>query len=58
MNLLKRLFVEEEGQGLVEYALIIGLIAVLAIAALGAIGGGVQEKLEAIQGAITGADPE
>ena len=31
---MNRFFREEEGQGLVEYALIIGLIAIVAIAAL------------------------
>jgi Flp pilus assembly pilin Flp len=31
MNLLKRLVREEEGQGLVEYGLIIALIAILVI---------------------------
>jgi len=34
MNLIRRFVREEEGQGLVEYALILGLIAVVAIAAL------------------------
>ncbi|PKL48497.1 MAG: Flp family type IVb pilin [Candidatus Riflebacteria bacterium HGW-Riflebacteria-2] len=34
MELIRRFVREEEGQGLVEYALIIGLIAVVAIAAL------------------------
>lgn len=34
MELIKRFVREEEGQGLVEYALIIGLIAIVAIAAL------------------------
>lgn len=33
-NIMNRFFREEEGQGLVEYALIIGLIAIVAIAAL------------------------
>lgn len=33
-NLMKRLWVEEEGQGLVEYALIIALIAVLLVSSL------------------------
>jgi len=39
---------DEEGQGLVEYALIVALIAVVAIGALTAIGGGVVETLDAI----------
>lgn len=36
--MLKRLFTEEEGQGLVEYALIIALIAVVAIVAIRLLG--------------------
>ncbi len=39
---MNRFFREEEGQGLVEYALIIGLIAIVAIAALSAAGGSVS----------------
>ena len=42
MNLISRFVREEEGQGLVEYALIIGLIAVVAIAALTASGGSIS----------------
>ncbi|RBP66002.1 pilus assembly protein Flp/PilA [Alkalibaculum bacchi] len=53
MNLLKRLFVEEEGQGLVEYALILGLIAVIAIVALTDIGTNVKARLEEIKTALT-----
>ena len=39
---MNRFFREEEGQGLVEYALIIGLIAIVAIAALTTAGGSVK----------------
>ncbi len=45
MNLIQRFVREEEGQGLVEYALIIGLIAVLAIVALTFAGGKVSGML-------------
>lgn len=38
MNLLRRLIREEEGQGMVEYGLIIALVALLAIGALNALG--------------------
>jgi len=40
--MISRFLREEEGQGLVEYALIIGLIAVVAIAALTASGGSIS----------------
>ena len=40
MALLKRLFHEEDGQGMVEYGLIIALVAIAVIAALSALGGG------------------
>ncbi len=38
---LRNVFTEEEGQGLVEYALIIALIAVVLIGALTALNGGI-----------------
>jgi pilus assembly protein Flp/PilA len=37
-NRVASIFKQEEGQGMVEYALIIGLISIVAIVALGAIG--------------------
>jgi pilus assembly protein Flp/PilA len=40
-----RLFDDEEGQGLTEYALILALIAVIAIAALTLLGGKVTSVL-------------
>ena len=48
MELIKRFVREEEGQGLVEYALIIGLIAVVAIAALSASGTSVSGLFDKI----------
>ncbi|MFZ2957934.1 MAG: Flp family type IVb pilin [Candidatus Ozemobacteraceae bacterium] len=42
MELIRRFVREEQGQGLVEYALIIGLIAVVAIAALSASGSSIS----------------
>ena len=38
MKLLKRLFSDEEGAGLVEYALLVALIAIVAIAGITALG--------------------
>lgn len=45
----------EEGQALVEYALILALIAVVSIAALTALGTGVSTQLQAIADEIIGA---
>jgi pilus assembly protein Flp/PilA len=45
----------EEGQALVEYALILALIAVVCIAALTTLGLNVQGALNSIAGAIGGA---
>jgi len=38
MNLVKRLFREEEGQAMTEYGLLVGLISIAAIAAIVIIG--------------------
>jgi len=39
---MKRLFLNEEGQGMVEYGLIIALVAVVVIAAIALLGNGVN----------------
>lgn len=49
---LARAFDEEEGQGLTEYALILALIAVVAIAALTLLGGKVSDVLSTAAGSI------
>jgi pilus assembly protein Flp/PilA len=43
---------DEEGQALVEYALILALISVVAIAVLAGIGGGVTDKLTSVKNAL------
>jgi pilus assembly protein Flp/PilA len=43
---------DEEGQGLVEYGLILALVSVVAIAALTALGGGVGGVLNEVTGAF------
>ncbi len=43
---------EEEGQGLTEYALILALIAVIAIAALTLLGGKVSDVLSTVATSI------
>ena len=40
LDLIKRLVKEEEGQGMVEYGLIIALISIVLIVALSALAGG------------------
>ena len=51
MALLKRLFYEEDGQGMVEYGLIIALVAVVLIGALVLM----RDQLSAIFGRATQA---
>ena len=48
------LFMEEEGQALAEYGLILGLIAVVAIAALTLLGTAITGQLGSITGAFGG----
>ena len=52
---MNRFFREEEGQGLVEYALIIGLIAIAAIAALTSAGSSVGGMFNNISGQLNNA---
>ena len=49
MEIIKRLFHDEEGQGMVEYGLILALIAVVVIGALTLLGGGVQDIFETVE---------
>lgn len=48
------LFNEESGQGMVEYGLILALIAVVCIAAFKAIGTSTQGNLEQVDNALKG----
>ena len=43
---------DEEGQGMIEYALIIALIAVVAIVALRALGNSVSNKLDNVSNTL------
>ena len=56
MALLKRLFYEEDGQGMVEYGLIIALVAVVLIGALVALRGGLEGIFTRAKDALV--DPE
>ncbi len=55
LRFLNRLFKEEKGQGLVEYALIIALIAVLCIASIGGVHQAVIDVFTDIATKLTGA---
>ncbi|HBT20212.1 MAG TPA: Flp family type IVb pilin [Peptococcaceae bacterium] len=48
LNILKRLWVEEEGQGLSEYGLILALVAIAVVAVLGLLGGNLSNIFDQI----------
>lgn len=51
--MFKHFFVEEEGQTLVEYGLLISLIALVVIAALSVFGGKVKDNFNAASNQFT-----
>jgi pilus assembly protein Flp/PilA len=53
--ILKSYTEREEGQDLIEYALIAGLLALAAVAALLALGGSIQAMWEALSAAVDSA---
>jgi len=52
---LKNLLINDDGATLVEYALIVSLIAVACIAVVGALGGKIQSSFNAIGSAVGNA---
>jgi pilus assembly protein Flp/PilA len=54
VNFIAAIRRDNEGQDLLEYALLVALIAVLAVGAITAAGGAVQAAFGAIATAITG----
>ena len=48
MKKLMKIFKREEGQSLVEYALIIALVAIALVAGLGALAGGITDTFDNI----------
>ena len=50
--MLESLKRETEGQGLVEYALIIALVSVALIGALGLLAGGITDAFDSVIGAL------
>ena len=55
--ILKSYIEREEGQDLIEYALIAGLLALAAVMALGALGGSIQSMWDALAAAVEDAMP-
>ncbi|MHB1042018.1 MAG: Flp family type IVb pilin [Eubacteriales bacterium] len=53
IKLFKKLYSDEEGQGLAEYGLILALIAVVCIAALVLLGNTISNKLGKVQEGLT-----
>jgi len=52
MKLLKRLFRDEEGATMIEYALLAALISIIAILAITAVGQNVDKVFKAVQNAL------
>ena len=52
--MLKKFWKDESGQGMVEYALIIALIAIALVGVLVAVKGGIAGKLEEVEDALNG----
>ena len=55
---LTRLFKDEEGQGMVEYGLILALIAVVVVVALGAMGGSISSIFTSVTDKLGGTVPD
>lgn len=58
MEKIKSFLREDEGQGMVEYGLIIALIALAVIVAMKALGGKTSALFEKIGGVLDGADTD
>ena len=54
-NLFNRFVCEEQGQDLIEYALLAGLISLASVAAITSLGGAIQGKFTAVGAAVTAA---
>jgi pilus assembly protein Flp/PilA len=54
-NRLRAFLRNEEGQDLIEYALLVGLISLVAVAAIGLAGGSVNDIFGAIAGKLASA---
>jgi pilus assembly protein Flp/PilA len=54
-NLLKRLWQEEEGQDLTEYALLVVLIALAAVGAMGGLAGAIKNAFGSVANGLSSA---
>ena len=54
-NLFNRFVREEQGQDLIEYALLAGLISLASVTAIGALGTAIQGKFTGVGTAVTNA---
>lgn len=52
LEIMKRLYKDEKGQGLAEYALILALVAVACVGALGVLAGGIDVLLGKVKGKL------
>lgn len=52
IDILRSILVDDDGQGLVEYGLIIGLVSVVSVAALTLLGGNISTMLTNVAGNI------
>lgn len=50
---MKALFTEEQGQGMTEYGLVLGIIAVAVVGALAMLRGEIMEMFQSVTDAVT-----
>lgn len=55
LTLVKRLLVEEKGQGMAEYGLILALVALVVVAGLTVLSGGLNGLFERVNGQLNNA---
>ncbi len=56
-NMIKNFIAQEDGQGMVEYGLIIAVIAVIVVVAISAMGGGLTSTFNTITEKLGGSVP-
>lgn len=54
-SLVSRLIQENDGQDLIEYALLAALIALAAVTAMNSLGGAINAKFDAVSSSLTSA---